>query len=158
MAGSKWVWVAPPECGDHMAAFGGSQESVAADDVAAVETTQADIVDAVAPSVGPDPATILPSSTADPSENTQAETPSSDSDRADQAASSDYMTNTSSFDVTRLDPMTSASAALPREYRDYVAPRARQAVLREGDVLVMPPGWWHAMVGLETSFSVSMWF
>ena len=39
----------------------------------------------------------------------------------------------------------------------HVAPRAMRATLGPGDVLLFPPGWWHAMRSEETSFSVSMW-
>ena len=88
------------------------------------------------------------------------------------AAAEEYMTNTSSLDVTLPPPPLSPSDSdkpqptsaspppppYPPRFLQHVLPHARQAVLEEGDVLVMPPRWWHAMVGLETSFSVSMWF
>lgn len=84
-------------------------------------------------------------------------------------AAEEYMTNTSSLDVTLPPPSSdsdnktkpgpsSTPPPYPPQFLQHVLPHARQAVLDEGDVLVMPPRWWHAMVGLETSFSVSMWF
>lgn len=35
---------------------------------------------------------------------------------------------------------------------------AMQAVLQPGDMLYLPPRWWHAMHSLSRSFSVSFWF
>ncbi|KAF9511504.1 hypothetical protein BS47DRAFT_1165400 [Hydnum rufescens UP504] len=40
----------------------------------------------------------------------------------------------------------------------HVQPHAMSAVLEPGDLLVFPPGWWHAMRSEETSASVSLWF
>lgn len=40
----------------------------------------------------------------------------------------------------------------------HVVPNAMSAVLAPGDLLFIPPGWWHAMRSETTSFSVSMWF
>lgn len=34
----------------------------------------------------------------------------------------------------------------------------QEAVLEAGDLLVMPAGWWHAMQGLSTGWSVSIWY
>ncbi|PWN36575.1 Clavaminate synthase-like protein [Meira miltonrushii] len=39
-----------------------------------------------------------------------------------------------------------------------VRPWAMFAILQPGDVLIMPPGWFHAFKALTKSFSVSMWF
>ncbi|GAA5906082.1 hypothetical protein JCM5296_001041 [Sporobolomyces johnsonii] len=122
VVGSKWIWVAPPECGPWMAAFG----STGCDDVAGAR-----------------------------GEGT-----------AEEAAAQGYMTNTSSLDVTLVPPLGSSvdrasfasSSTYPASFVSRVEPLARQVVLDEGDVLVMPPGWWHAMKSLETSFSVSIWF
>jgi hypothetical protein len=135
MAGSKWIWVAPPECGPYMAAFGRN---------AALGSESDDYTGDGDGSAKPD--------------------------SSGGGAAEEYMTNTSSLDVTapppllslsdsgRLQPTSSSSPPYPPQFVRHVLPHARQAVLEEGDVLVMPPKWWHAMVGLETSFSVSMWF
>ncbi|KZT11596.1 Clavaminate synthase-like protein [Laetiporus sulphureus 93-53] len=66
------------------------------------------------------------------------------------------MSNTSRVDVfQRRDD--AGGGALPLFWKDVV-PRAMSVTLEPGDLLFFPPGWWHAMRGEETSFSVSMWF
>ncbi|KAG6854599.1 hypothetical protein C0991_004201 [Blastosporella zonata] len=62
------------------------------------------------------------------------------------------MSNTS-----RVDVFTSAKSEFPDFWRDVV-PEAAATILEPGDLLYIPPGWWHAMRSEETSFSVSMWF
>ncbi|KAG5646695.1 hypothetical protein DXG03_002685 [Asterophora parasitica] len=62
------------------------------------------------------------------------------------------MTNTSRVDVF------SAKSEEFRDFWTHVVPKATSAVLKPGDLLYIPPGWWHAMRSEETSFSVSMWF
>ncbi|GAA6053471.1 hypothetical protein NBRC10513_000203 [Rhodotorula toruloides] len=129
VVGSKWLWVAPPSCSPYMSAFG------------------------AAPSSTPDKTTDV----GPPNEATGS------------AQAEQYMTNTSSLDVTVPPPQPSTSSSAdgkdtktsspyPPAFLARVEPHARQAVLEAGDVLVMPPRWWHAMYGLERSFSVSMWF
>ena len=61
------------------------------------------------------------------------------------------MSNTSQINV--FDP----SEDHP-EFETSVVPKAMNALLEPGDLLFIPPGWWHAMRSEETSFSVSMWF
>ncbi|BGP11088.1 hypothetical protein JCM10049v2_006987 [Rhodotorula toruloides] len=129
VVGSKWLWVAPPSCSPYMSAFGTAPPSTACSD-----TTNS-----------------LPSEV------------------GGSAPAEQYMTNTSSLDVTVPPPRSSNSpcadeydakkpSPYPLAFAEHVEPHARQAVLEAGDVLVMPPRWWHAMYGLERSFSVSMWF
>ncbi|GAA5838971.1 hypothetical protein JCM9279_002554 [Rhodotorula babjevae] len=149
VVGSKWIWVAPPDCAPYMAAFGSTSGDGGGED---------EDEDGSAPS-------------------------EAGKDGEAQAAAQSYMTNTSTLDVTvpppprapsprapstssssaaRLDPPDGraprAAAAYPPAFLDQVVPRAFQAVLEPGDVLVLPPRWWHSLVSLETSFSVSMWF
>lgn len=65
------------------------------------------------------------------------------------------MSNTSLVDVF------SADAARKEDFSDFwdqVVPIALHETLEPGDLLFIPPGWWHSMRAEETSFSVSMWF
>ncbi|GAA5843254.1 hypothetical protein JCM11251_002263 [Rhodosporidiobolus azoricus] len=144
VTGSKWVWVAPPSCSSAMAAFGASSASSS------------------------------PSSSSN-----HANLPKDDPELSSSETAEQYMSNTSSLDVTvpppssmRDDGYSPSLAAdsgkehekrqekgyYPQAWLEQVEPLARQVVLQAGDVLIMPPGWWHAMKSLETSFSVSIWF
>ncbi|KZS95665.1 Clavaminate synthase-like protein [Sistotremastrum niveocremeum HHB9708] len=60
--------------------------------------------------------------------------------------------NTSSINVFQSD------LPFPADFVEHVVPHAITIVLEPGDLLCMPPGWWHAMRSEETCFSVSMWF
>jgi ribosomal protein L16 Arg81 hydroxylase len=66
-----------------------------------------------------------------------------------------YMTNTSKVPIFRSQDLE----PFPR-FLEKVVPIAQEAVLTPGDLLVMPPGWWHAMRGEGTGpgWSVSMWY
>jgi ribosomal protein L16 Arg81 hydroxylase len=59
----------------------------------------------------------------------------------------DLLQNTSRIDVFRSSDVT------PR-----LTQEAMTAVLEPGDLLYMPPLWWHAMRSEDISASVSMWF
>ncbi|XP_065091551.1 bifunctional peptidase and arginyl-hydroxylase JMJD5 [Ochlerotatus camptorhynchus] len=59
------------------------------------------------------------------------------------------LSNTSRVDVKNVD------------YDQFPLVRAvklRRLVLRRGEVLYIPPGWWHYVESLAASFSVSFWF
>ncbi|CAO1637202.1 unnamed protein product [Jaminaea pallidilutea] len=43
-------------------------------------------------------------------------------------------------------------------FTKQVEPKALWTVLEPGDLLFMPPGWWHGMKSLTKSFSVAFWF
>ncbi|GLB35067.1 putative cupin-like domain containing protein [Lyophyllum shimeji] len=62
------------------------------------------------------------------------------------------MSNTSRVDVFSVE-----TDEFP-EFWNTVVPEAKMAILEPGDLLYIPPGWWHAMRSEETSFSVSLWF
>lgn len=86
-----------------------------------------------------------------------------DSDQPD-SVQSQYMTNT-----TQVDVLATCETTKPGVYEDnqtkrfprffeFVAPVAQQAVLEPGDMLYLPPGWWHALKSLDSAISVSLWF
>lgn len=73
-------------------------------------------------------------------------------------AAKQYMDNTS-----RVAILKQPSEVLWERYpsfKDRVYPSSLEAVLDPGDMLFMPPGWWHAMrgEGEGPAWSVSMWF
>lgn len=72
-------------------------------------------------------------------------------------ANTSYLSNTSTVPIFRSHHIN-----LERfpDFSDQVIPLAREAVLEPGDLLVMPPGWWHAMKGQGSGpgWSISMWY
>lgn len=62
----------------------------------------------------------------------------------------------SAVDWERPDARLHAEFAEPAAQRRLAA-LARVAVLRPGDLLFVPPMWWHAVATLEQAVSVSMW-
>lgn len=74
----------------------------------------------------------------------------------DSSWTTGLLSNTSRVPVFASDR---DAARYPRFFSD-VLPHAMEALLEPGDLLVMPPGWWHAMraQGDDLSFSVSMWY
>lgn len=60
------------------------------------------------------------------------------------------MHNTSQVDVF--------GARVPRRFREAVVPHAESTELGAGDLLFLPPYWWHGMRSETRSFSVSYWF
>jgi len=75
-----------------------------------------------------------------------------DSNHLSPAATS-LMDNTCSIDV--FDTTTPASDAA---FRLAGIAKAEGGILYPGDMLLMPPLWWHALRSLDVSFSVSIWF
>ncbi|WFD22956.1 [histone H3]-dimethyl-L-lysine(36) demethylase [Malassezia equina] len=63
-----------------------------------------------------------------------------------------HMSNTSQVDVFQ------PRAATPAAFRTHVVPHAESVYLHPGDLLFVPPGWWHAMQSTTQSCSVSFWF
>lgn len=80
-----------------------------------------------------------------------------DSDRG-SAAAKEYMGNTSRVPILKEAP-EEVWKQHPR-FKEAVYPHARETILRPGDMLFMPPGWWHAMRGESDGpgWSVSIWF
>ncbi|WRT68001.1 uncharacterized protein IL334_004976 [Kwoniella shivajii] len=78
-----------------------------------------------------------------------------DKDLADQ-----YMTNTSKVPILRpTNDFKTIQSDYPEFFR-HVWPVSLEAVLEPGDLMVMPPGWWHAMRGEGSgpAWSISMWY
>ncbi|CCO29532.1 Lysine-specific demethylase 8 [Rhizoctonia solani AG-1 IB] len=68
------------------------------------------------------------------------------------------MGNTSSIDVFALSAPDASEPSFPLFF-SHSLPMAQSVMLKPGDALVIPPGWWHAMRGVgRGSFSVSFWF
>ncbi|KAF8580576.1 Clavaminate synthase-like protein [Ramaria rubella] len=68
-------------------------------------------------------------------------------------------TSPSLSNSSRVDVFSRTSQAKPFPlFESSVRPNALCAVLQPGDMLFIPPGWWHAMRSEDISFSVSMWF
>ncbi|KAL5637460.1 hypothetical protein ACGC1H_004028 [Rhizoctonia solani] len=72
------------------------------------------------------------------------------------------MGNTSSIDVFALsapDANTGIFKTAHPLFYQHTLTLAQSAILKPGDALIIPPGWWHAMRGIGGgSFSVSFWF
>ena len=70
------------------------------------------------------------------------------------------MTNTSRVPIFRSDLDSSVAKSSFPLFFEHVHPLAQEAVLEPGDLLVMPPGWWHAMrgEGQGPGWSVSIWY
>ncbi|WVF69032.1 hypothetical protein IAT40_003806 [Kwoniella sp. CBS 6097] len=97
------------------------------------------------------------SKSAGPSQGTTAAKSDTDANTlADQ-----YMTNTSKIPIFRHkgELFTELKSTYP-DFCEHVWPESLEAVLGPGDLLVMPPGWWHAMTGEGDGpgWSVSMWY
>ncbi|EPB92280.1 hypothetical protein HMPREF1544_00849 [Mucor circinelloides 1006PhL] len=59
------------------------------------------------------------------------------------------MTNTSQVDIDHVDL---------NQFPRFKEANYCDCILEEGQVLYIPPKWWHYVKSLETSFSVSLWF
>jgi lysine-specific demethylase 8 len=65
----------------------------------------------------------------------------------------------SSMDTTsRIDVFSDACEEDFSDFWDHVVPTALHETLESGDLLFIPPGWWHSMRAEDSSFSLSMWF
>lgn len=66
-----------------------------------------------------------------------------------------HLSNTSTVPIFRSDDIQGYP-----DFFEKVVPLAQEATLHPGDLLVMPPGWWHAMKGQGSGpgWSISMWY
>ena len=89
----------------------------------------------------------------------QTATESSSEDKVSNLAQ-EYMTNTSTVPIFRpINDFRQLRSKYP-DFFDRVWPTSFEAVLEPGDLLVMPPGWWHAMRAEEDgpAWSISIWY
>lgn len=91
----------------------------------------------------------------DPPLDDDEEEEGSGEDWKGDAATTSLMTNTSRVPVFSPTPTDVDEHPV---FTDLVEPHAQWAELGPGDMLFLPPGWWHAMKSTERSFSVSYWF
>ncbi|PWN89352.1 Clavaminate synthase-like protein [Acaromyces ingoldii] len=73
-------------------------------------------------------------------------------------SSTEGLGNTSQFPIFSPDSSDTKEGDRYELFHKLVEPKARTAVLGPGDMLVLPPGWYHAMKSLSRSFSVSFWY
>lgn len=73
---------------------------------------------------------------------------------------SQYMNNTSTLPILRPDVTLDELESKHPAFTKHVLPNCMETVLEAGDLMVMPPGWWHAMRGEGSGpgWSVSMWY
>lgn len=74
------------------------------------------------------------------------------------AVATSYSSNTSGIPL--FSPHRDDIADKFPKFYEHVYPDAMETILEPGDMLFMPPGWWHAMrgEGEGVAWSVSMWF
>ncbi|CAO1639300.1 unnamed protein product [Sympodiomycopsis kandeliae] len=68
------------------------------------------------------------------------------------------MTNTSQVPVFAQGPKSPLYEDEYPDFTDHVEPSASYALLQAGDLLFLPPKWWHSFKSLEKSISLSTWF
>lgn len=85
--------------------------------------------------------------------------PHSEMEGGDDLASK-YMSNTSTIPIFGHKGDFQELRTVYRDFFEHVWEDSMETVLHPGDVLIMPPGWWHAMQGEGTgpAWSVSMWY
>lgn len=130
VVGRKLVWIAPPEAGRGNAMYchgartpspppiDGDDEAAEDSEVALVGNGDSGECQSISP------------------------TPAYSSTEAEGIDVTAYMTNTSQVDVFGPRPTVEDPHRL---FTDRVEPMAAWTILEPGDMLCMPPGWWHAM-------------
>ncbi|KAG9004797.1 hypothetical protein FRB94_002046 [Tulasnella sp. JGI-2019a] len=66
------------------------------------------------------------------------------------------LSNTSQVDVFSVN--TDGQLCSFPLFHEHIPPIAQWVTLGPGDLLIFPPGWWHAMRSEDVSVSLSMWF
>ena len=156
--GRKTVWLAPPDFTEEMYPYDSTTEYIKPESSASGGT--APIYDAPSSSSSPARSTTseLSSSPSGPPSIYPTSPPPLSSSRNPSVAvgtTTSMLSNTSRVPI--FDPPADSKAKFPL-FHQRVVQHALSAVLEPGDMLVFPPGWWHAMRTEETSASVSIWF
>lgn len=151
------MWLAPPDFIEEMYPYDPTTDHVPE---SSASRGTAPVNDTPSSSSSPARSTTseLSSSPSGPPSMYQASPPPVSSSRMTSAvagAPTSMLSNTSRVPV--FNPPADSKAKFPL-FHQHVVQHALSAVLEPGDVLVFPPGWWHAMRTEETSASVSIWF
>ncbi|KAK4687987.1 hypothetical protein P7C73_g2132, partial [Tremellales sp. Uapishka_1] len=81
-------------------------------------------------------------------------------DHSTDSLTTQYITNTSTVPILRPAFDLAQIKEKHPSFYEHVWPVSLEAVLEPGDMMIMPPGWWHAMrgEGEGVGWSVSMWY
>lgn len=149
--GRKRVWLAPPSVTEHMHAFGkeGREEGMDVDP----EWVMIQKIRQQAEG-GSDDKEDEPTE-----EEGEGEGDDEWDDEEDESLFASLMTNTSRLPLLKPGQNVDTIAAKFPDF-EKVLPHAMETVLEPGDMLVIPPGWWHAMrqEGDGPGWSISFWY
>lgn len=156
VVGRKTIWLAPPDFYEEMYPYDASMSDTRRPQSSASERTTAHSSSSSPPSSRS--ASALSDLTRSSNGFTTSDSRTRRHHPEEFVAPSDstgMLGNTSRVPI--FEPPPDAKNQFPLFF-SHVASKAYSAILEPGDMLVFPPGWWHAMRSEETSASVSMWF